>query len=70
MCAHLLEKSKEINPEWQVEILKNTLLTVSLILDSQYVFENLNVLSANFLVTIIQIAVRLTSVQKDGFGIV
>lgn len=37
MYAHLLNKYKEIHPEWQDGILKNTLLMVALILDRQTV---------------------------------
>ena len=37
MYAHLLDKFKESHPEWQVGLLKNTLLMVALILDRQSV---------------------------------
>jgi hypothetical protein len=37
MYAHLLNKFKESHPEWQVGLLKNTLLMVALILDRQTV---------------------------------
>jgi len=37
MYAHLLDKFKESHPDWQVGLIKNTLLMVALILDRQTV---------------------------------